>query len=568
MTVVVGVDVGNSTTEVVIARVEGGSVEVLGSADAPTRRVKGSPESLDGAVALVRRVERTAGVTAELAVVAPLRPVETSTVTLPEPEARTGRLRVVAATSGTVGGSGWGVGRPVLLSHLPDVNGADADGGPVVVVVPSGTGYVAAADRLRAAVAAGRVAAVLVADDEAVLVANRLGSGVPVVDEVDPAAVLGAALVAVEVAGSARVLRRVSDPLALLADLGLAEGERADAARLSSLLRDATSAVVALDAGPPGEDAVAADTGWAELAAPESRRVPLVEAARLVGTLPVGAVSAYAVPGSAGSPVDDLFAADLAAVAETVVARVGAQRSRAVALAVLSGDQPPSDPSVALAERLGIEVRCAPSEPAAARAGALTTPGAAADAVVVDVGGGTVDVVTADEHVVAAGAGELLTVGVAGLTGATVAAAEWVKRGPAARVETPQLLLGEDGERLFLDRPAGPEAVGSLAVRGPAGLLAFDRRHAPGEWRSLRLRLKADVLGGNVARALRTLGVSPPTVVVVGGPAADDEAMAAIARVLPEGVAVGRGDVAGSLGPRFAVAYGLLLHGWDGAPRP
>jgi diol dehydratase reactivase alpha subunit len=269
-------------------------------------------------------------------------------------------------------------------------------------------------------------------------------------------------------------------------------------------------------------------------------------------------VAAYAVPGSDGSAVDDLFAADLAAVAETVVARVGAQRSRAVALAVLSGDQPASDPSAALAERLGIEVRCAPSEPAAARAGALTTPGAAPDAVVVDVGGGTVDVVTAEGHVVAAGAGELLTVGVAGLSGCTVAAAEWVKRGPAARVETPQLLLGEDGERLFLDRPAGPETVGALAVRGPAGLLAFDRGHAPGEWRSLRLRLKADVLGGNVARALRTLGATPSTVVVVGGPAADDEAMNAIARVLPEGVAVGRGDVAGTLGPRFAVAYGLL----------
>ncbi|HET9945254.1 MAG TPA: hypothetical protein VFR56_06345, partial [Actinomycetes bacterium] len=357
MSLVVGVDVGNSTTEVVLARVAGGSVEVLGSAAAPTRRVKGSPESLDGAAALVRRVERLAGVSAEVAVVAPLRPVETSTVTLPEPEARTGRLRVATATSGTVGGSGWGVGRPVLLSHLAD---GDDDGGhrPVVVVVPSGTGYVVAADRLRPAVSAGRVAAVLVADDEAVLVANRLGSGVPVVDEVEPATVLGAALVAVEVAGSGRVLRRVSDPLALVADLGLAEGERADAARLAGLLRDATSAVVALDADRPGAEAVVADSGWADLGAPESRRVPLVEAARLVASLPVGAVTAYAAPGSAASAVDDLYAADLAAVAETVVARVGAQRSRAVALAVLSGDQPASDPSAAFAERLGIEVRC------------------------------------------------------------------------------------------------------------------------------------------------------------------------------------------------------------------
>jgi sugar (pentulose or hexulose) kinase len=48
------------------------------------------------------------------------------------------------------------------------------------------------------------------------------------------------------------------------------------------------------------------------------------------------------------------------------------------------------------------------------------------------------------------------------------------------------------------------------------------------------------------------------TVVVVGGPAGDDEVLAAVARALPEGVAVGRGNVAGSLGHRYAVAYGLL----------
>ena len=63
------------------------------------------------------------------------------------------------------------------------------------------------------------------------------------------------------------------------------------------------------------------------------------------------------------------------------------------------------------------------------------------------------------------------------------------------------------------------------------------------------------------ARALRTLDAHPATVVVVGGPAADDEAMAAIARVLPEAVAVGLGDVAGVLGPRFSVAYGLAVLG-------
>ncbi len=75
----------------------------------------------------------------------------------------------------------------------------------------------------------------------------------------------------------------------------------------------------------------------------------------------------------------------------------------------------------------------------------------------------------------------------------------------------------------------------------------------------MRLRLKVDLIGGNVARALRTLEVEPRTVVVVGGSAGDEEILAAVGGALDAGTAVGRGDVAGALGHRCAVAYGLLL---------
>ena len=46
---------------------------------------------------------------------------------------------------------------------------------------------------------------------------------------------------------------------------------------------------------------------------------------------------------------------------------------------------------------------------------------------------------------------------------------------------------------------------------------------------------------------------------VIGGPAGDDEAIGCVARVLPPGTAVGRGNVAGQLGHRYGVAYGLLV---------
>ena len=57
MTVIAGVDVGNATTEVVL--VSGG--KILGAARVPTRGRKGSPGSLRGAAALVRRRNASSG---------------------------------------------------------------------------------------------------------------------------------------------------------------------------------------------------------------------------------------------------------------------------------------------------------------------------------------------------------------------------------------------------------------------------------------------------------------------------------------------------------------------------
>ncbi len=58
MTVIAGVDVGNATTEVVL--VSGG--KILGAGRMPIRGRKGSADSLRGAAAPVRRVERQLGV--------------------------------------------------------------------------------------------------------------------------------------------------------------------------------------------------------------------------------------------------------------------------------------------------------------------------------------------------------------------------------------------------------------------------------------------------------------------------------------------------------------------------
>lgn len=567
MRIVAGIDVGNATTEVVLGRVgpgavDGAGVEVLAAERAPTRREKGSQESIAGAAALVRRLERRHDLRVETAVVAPLRPVRTLTATLPEEAVDTGRLRVLRAGSATAGGHGAGAGRPVRFGSTPPPTG------PVVLVVPSGTGYAAAAAKARELAAAGRLAGVVLADDEAVLVSNRLVASrprelVPVVDQVEIDAVVACSVVAVEVAAPGRPLRALTDPLRL-AGLLAQSGSPApgpdvtqDAARLAGLLSDVSSAVVGVVAD--NEPRPAVELAWVELRSGE--RVPVVAGRPLPGLERVGGVASYALPPDlVRIAVDDLFAVDLGEVATSVRARRGAAAARPLGLASLTAE-PPVLPDRALGEALGVPVSAVATEARAARAGALTTPGAPDHAVVVDLGGGTLDVVTPDDEVVAAGAGDLLTRSVAALTEVTTAAAEWVKRGPANRVEAPQVLLAEDGSRQFLDHPLGPDAVGRLVVPGPAGWLPVTDRLAPGEWRALRLALKVACLGGNLARALRDLAVTDAPVLLVGGPVGDDEVLAAVTAALPADTVVARGDVAGRLGHRYAVARGLLSLG-------
>ena len=81
--IVAGIDVGNHTTEIVLARIRDGAVEPLAHGQAPTRGRKGSRESLEGAVALLHKLEVDATVAVDELVLATLRPVDTSTVALP-----------------------------------------------------------------------------------------------------------------------------------------------------------------------------------------------------------------------------------------------------------------------------------------------------------------------------------------------------------------------------------------------------------------------------------------------------------------------------------------------------
>lgn len=559
MTLVAGVDVGNHTTEIVLARAGSGGVETITFGQAPTRGRKGSADSLEGAAALLHRLEVDAGVTVEEILLATIRPVDTATAPLPpaaSPHAPVRSLRRPDAS--TPAGTGYGVGAHVPLAGLRT---APADG-PVIVSVGADTDFEVAAEAITDAVGRGwSIAGVLAAQDDAVLIRNRIPVDVPVVDEVDLDGLTPGATVAVEVVAEGRAYRAMADPIALSAALGLAPGLLADVADFCRELADAPALAVTRRTGAPA--APAQDDDYVDCrVGGKVVRYPPAAAHGVLRREPPGSVVAVrigAIPAAAeGIPVDDAFFTDLSAIDSGAWLRRGVVDARGTVVALLAAD-PVTDAAATLAALTGRPAHTIASEPAAAARGAHTTPGLPPDAVVCDIGGGTVDLVGQDRTVTAAGAGETITTAVARVLGVPRALAERVKRTPALRVEGPHVAHEEDGRRLFLDSPAPAEAIGRLCTRGSAGLVPFSHRLAAEEWRSLRLAIKQETVAANIARCLGAFDDSPAVMVLAGGGALDDELLRTVAEsVRSRRVVVGRADIDGVHGPRFAVASGLV----------
>lgn len=555
---VAGIDIGNHTTEIVLARIRAGAAEPVGHAQAPTQGRKGSRESLVGAAALLTRIEVDTGVTADEVVLAAIRPVDTSTAPLPpvsSPRSPVCSLR--GSDASTPAGAGYGVGAHIPVGALAGAVAA----GPVVVSVPADVDFEDAAKQISDAVSAGRhIVGVIAAQDDAVLIANRIPIEVPVVDEVDTDRVEPNALVAVEVVEEGRAYRALADPIALTAALGLDPDELPWVAEFTRELADAPAIAVTRRTGSPeqpapGDDYVDCTVNGAVL------RLSPGEAHSLLRSEPPGTavrVQLRTVPSSEGGiAVDDAYFTDLSVVDNGAWLRRGVVEARGAVVALLATDMV-ADAAQTMAELTGRPARTIATEPEAAARGALTTPGLPTDVMVCDIGGGTVDLIAADRTVTAAGAGETITAAVARALSIPRALAERVKRTPSLRVEGPHVAHEEDGRRVFLDRPAAADAIGRLCTRGAAGLVPFSRKLAAEEWRSLRLAIKQATVAANIARCLNAFDRIPAVLVLAGGGALDDELVRTVSEALRGTVVVGRADIDGIHGPRFAVASGLV----------
>lgn len=544
MGLVAGIDIGNSTTEIVIAS---GS-EPIAWDRRPTRGMKGSEASIKAAVSLLQSLQREHQLTIEKVVVAPWQPVETLTSTIHEPLPDTGRLQILKTAHQSVVGDGWAIGQPWLITQeaMSEVS--------LIAVVPSGVGFEFAAAAINRELANGsNIVGAVIADDEAVLVAKRVSADIPIADGVDTEIARTARRLFLEVRPQNSSLKIATDVWALRSALELSE---MDASPLNEIVRWVKNERTAL-IGLFSETQISTKTNNGFIDWIDGTTTELFEAIAKIENSLIGDVSRIAIT----EPVStsDIWAFDITKVlADRGLRQVG--HTRDLALAQLSPHS--SSSNLNLSEMFKVPVVVAESESFAARIGATSTPGVGSCAAILDIGGGTIDLIS-EVEISAAGAGELLTAAVAFALDTSRGAADWIKRGPAQRLESPQVLLSEDGSKNFVSEaaPYPASAMGSLVTPGPAGFLTFGQNLQPAEWRIMRQGLKQAAIGKNVARLIRSLESKTGTakdldLIVVGGPVADDELLPVIGAI-PGVKGIGRGNVAGKLGHRYAVAYGL-----------
>jgi hypothetical protein len=557
---VAGVDVGNSTTEVAVARCEPGrEPEFLLVLREPTTGSKGSLACRDGVAALVDRAERRLGERPHLLLLADLHAVETGLLELGRlEEVDLAQAAIARPASATPSGAGVAAGRLRSLDGLA----GPPEPGPVVAVIGDVDFEVAAAQLREARARGWTITAAIVEHDDAVLIGNRFDRDIPIVDEVADAASLPLGeLAAVEVAEPGTSVEHASDPLRLAVLLGLGPADARTARYAARAVAGHRAAIVVRMPARAQATAVAQQAPVRLLAAdgtarPLDERAPVPPPGEIVG-----------LRGAAGDRdgLLDVSWCPLPAPAEDPGFARRLARRRAVAIATLvsgGGD----GLLEALAELTAGGAEVVARESHAAVLGASTTPGAGFAPFVLDLGGGTVDLHREQggepQMVATAGAGDLVTRVCAALLGCDRRLAERAKRRPSVRPETPFVLHHEDGSRSFRGEPVSPVAVARLCVDEGKALVPLEAGLAPEVWRGLRRAAKRDVIARNVRRALEAAGGAPrgELVTLVGGSACDGEVVDVVAAELADrDLAVARGDVLGRHGPRAAVAVGLVL---------
>ncbi|EBV4552587.1 diol dehydratase reactivase subunit alpha [Salmonella enterica subsp. enterica serovar Concord] len=600
MRYIAGIDIGNSSTEVALARQdETGALTITHSALAETTGIKGTLRNVFGIQEALALVAKRAGINVSdisLIRINEATPVIGDVAMETITETIITESTMIGHNPKTPGGVGLGVGITITPEELL-TRPADSS---YILVVSSAFDFADIANVINASMRAGyQITGVILQRDDGVLVSNRLEKSLPIVDEVlyIDRIPLGM-LAAIEVAVPGKVIETLSNPYGIATVFNLNADETKNIIPMARALIGNRSAVVVKT--PSGDvKARAIPAGNLELQAQgRTVRVDVAAGAEAIMKAVDGCGKLDNVTGEAGTniggmlehvrqtmaeltnkPSSEIFIQDLLAVDTSVPVSVtgglagefSLEQAVGIASMVKSDRLQMAMIAREIEQKLNIDVQIGGAEAEAAILGALTTPGTTRPLAILDLGAGSTDasIINPKGEIIAthlAGAGDMVTMIIArelGLEDRYLA--EEIKKYPLAKVESLFHLRHEDGSVQFFPTPLPPAVFARVCVVKPDELVPLPGDLALEKVRAIRRSAKERVFVTNALRALRQ--VSPtgnirdiPFVVLVGGSSLDFEVPQLVTDALAHyRLVAGRGNIRGSEGPRNAVATGLIL---------
>ncbi|MFV0448864.1 MAG: diol dehydratase reactivase subunit alpha [Vibrio sp.] len=599
MAYIVGIDIGNSTTEVALAVQEAGETRFVASAITETTGIKGTKRNLFGIYTALDLVVKKANLTREdidIIRINEATPVIGDVAMETITETIITESTMIGHNPKTPGGLGLGVGITITFNDLLHCDKNNA----YILVAPGELDFADIAAMINAATQAGyKIEAAILQKDDGVLVSNRLNKIIPIVDEVKYIDRIPMGMpAAVEVAMPGQVISTLSNPYGIATVFELDADETRNVVPVARALIGTRSAVVVKT---PEGDVKARTIPAGHITLYSEGRTTTIDVAQGSEKIMQGVSACKTldnVTGEAGSniggmlenvrqtmaeltnkPSNEIYIQDLLAVDTLVPINVtgglAGEFSLEHAVGIASMVKSDHLQMARIAEEihgtLNVKVQIGGAEAEAAILGALTTPGTQTPLAILDLGAGSTDASIIDGQgrmtaIHLAGAGDMVTMIIASELGLEdTYLAEDIKKYPLAKVESLFHLRHEDGTVQFFDKPLPSEIFARVIVVKETGFIPLAGEESIEKVRMIRRTAKQRVFVTNALRALRA--VSPtgnirdiPFVVLVGGSSLDFEVPQLVTDALSHyNLVAGRGNVRGTEGPRNAVATGLIL---------
>lgn len=598
MEIVAGIDIGNATTEVALAKIENNNIEFISSSIVPTTGIKGTKQNINGLFNSLKkaldkanldikdldriRVNEAAPVIGDVA-------METITETIIT------ESTMIGHNPNTPGGEGVGVGITTLITELENIKEKEE----IIVVIPESIDFEYGAKLINYYDKKFNINGAIVKKDDGVLINNRLDRKIPIVDEVSLVEKVPIGMrAAIEVAPIGRVIEVLSNPYGIATLFNLTPDETKQVVPIArALIGNRSAVVIKTPKGdvkerriPAGEiqiigkfkkTKINVDDGADKIMNAVRTVTPIDDIKGEPGTNAGGmlekvrqVMSNLTNQHPSEIKIQDLLAIDTF-VPQNVKGGLAQEFSmeNAVGIAAMVKADKLQMQMIAdeLSDKLKVPVKVGGVEADMAIRGALTTPGSSKPLAILDMGAGSTDasIITRDGQIKSihlAGAGNMVTMIIKSELGIEdFDLAEDIKKYPLAKVESLFNLRHEDGTVKFFNEPLDPKFFAKVVILKEDGMIPLDGNYSLEKIKLIRKSSKEKVF---VTNALRALSEVSPThnirdiefVVLVGGSALDFEIPQLVTDALSNyHIVAGRANIRGCEGPRNAVATGLIL---------